>query len=394
MQIKNIKDVDITGKKILLRVDYNVPLDKETGAIANEYRIRNSFPTINYLINKKAKTIICGHLGQPHGRFQKELSLEPVAKKLSEILQRPVAFAAECIGPTAEKAVNALNGGDVLLLENLRFHIEEEKNAPDFAKKLANLADIYVNDTFSTSHRQHASIVGVTGYLPSFAGLFMEKELAIMEKALNSPIRPFAMVFGGTKVSDKINILNNIIDKVDILLMGGRIANAFLKAQGFNTGKSLTEITNFDDARTILERSGKNGVKIFLPIDAVVAENFNRDSKTKVVNISSIPPGYRIGDIGPDTVKSFTKELRKARTIVWIGPVGVTEFPQFSQGTNNIATFLSHLEAITIVGGGSTAEVVEGMNLDKRITHVSTGGGASLAFLEGKVLVGISPLLA
>jgi 3-phosphoglycerate kinase len=390
---KTIKDIAVTGKRVLVRADFNVPLDKTTGAITNDSRIRATVPTVKYLIDKKAKVILCSHLGQPKAGYQKQLSLSPVSKKLSEILQQPVKFVEDCIGPRVEAAIAAMKDGDILLLENLRFHPEEEKNDPSFARALASLVDIYVNDAFSTSHRAHASIVGLAVYLPAVAGLLMEKELATLGKALNRPIRPFAVILGGAKVSDKIGILDNIINKVDILLIGGGIANTFLKAKNHNVGGSLVETERLDVSRELIERSRKNGIRLVLPIDVVAAEELTADAKTKVVSLSEIPPQWQIGDIGPKTVENFARELRKAKTIIWNGPMGVYEISQFASGTRAIAELLASLDAITIVGGGSTAEVVEDMQLQNRMTHVSMGGGASLAFLEGKVLVGVAPLL-
>ncbi len=392
MNKKTVKDIDVTGKQVLDRVDFNVPLDINTGAISNDTRIRASVPTINYLTQHKAKVILCSHLGSPKG-VQKEFSLAPMAKRLSEILQRPVAFASDCIGAVAEDAVRKLKEGDVLLLENLRFHPEEEKNDPNFAKALASLADVYVNDAFSTSHRAHASMVGVTAYLPAVAGLLLEKELATMGKALNQPIRPFAMILGGAKVSDKIGVLDNVVNKVDILLIGGGIATTFLKAKGSDVGGSLVENDKLQVAGEIMERAKKNNVKLVLPVDVVATDKIAAGAKTKVGSLSEVPPGWIIADIGPKTIENFSREIKRAKTIIWNGPMGVYEIQAFSGGTRAVAKLLASLDAITVVGGGSTAEVVEDMGLVNRLTHVSMGGGASLTFLEGKTLVAVAPLL-
>ncbi len=392
MNKKTVKDIDVTGKRVLVRVDFNVPLDINTGAISNDSRIRATAPTINYLIERKARVILCSHLGQPRG-YQKELSLAPIARRLSDIMQRPVGFVADCTGPEVEAVVKALKEGEVLLLENLRFHPQEEKNEAGFAMALASLGEVYVNDAVSTSHRAHASMVGVTAYLPSVAGLLLEKELATMGKALDQPIRPFAMVLGGAKVSDKIGILDNVTGKVDILLIGGGISSTFLKARGSDVGGSIVENDKLEVAKDIMDRAKKNNVKLVLPSDVVAAEKIAAGAKTRVVSLSDVPPGWFIADIGPKTIENFSNALKKAKTVIWNGPMGVYEIQQFSAGTRAIGKLLSSLEAITIVGGGSTAEVVEDMGVDKRLTHVSMGGGASLAFLEGKVLPAVAPLL-
>lgn len=393
MNKKTVKDINVTGKRVLVRVDFNVPLDFGSGAIINDSRIRASVPTINYLLEHRAKVILCSHLGQPKKGYQKDLSLAPAAKRLSEIIQRPVKFIEDCVGPPVEAAVAGLKEGEVLLLENLRFHPEEEKNDPAFTRALSNLADIYVNDAFSTSHRAHASIVGIPAFLPAVAGLLMDRELATMGKALNQPIRPFAIILGGAKVSDKIGLLENVIGKADILLIGGGIASTFLKAKNCDVGGSAVEVDKVEVAREIMERAKKNGARLVLPSDVVTAEKIAPGAKTKVVSLSEVPSGWQIADIGPKTLENFTRELRRAKTIIWNGPMGVYEIAQFAGGTKALARLLASLDAISIVGGGSTADVVEDMQLVNRMTHVSTGGGASLAFLEGKVLVGVAPLL-
>ncbi|MBI4331256.1 MAG: phosphoglycerate kinase [Chloroflexi bacterium] len=393
MNKQTVKDIDVTGRRVLVRVDFNVPLDINTGAILNDTRIRASAPTINYLVERKARVILCSHLGQPKQGFEKGLTLAPLAKRLAEIIHRPVGFVEDCVGSKVKAAVAALKEGDIVLLENLRFHPEEEKNDPSFSKALAGLADIYVNDAFSTSHRAHASMVGVTAYLPAVAGLLMERELATMGKALNQPIRPLAMVMGGAKVSDKIGLLENALGKVDILLIGGGIASTFLKARGTEVGSSLVETDKLEVARGIMERAKKNSVRLVLPTDVVTAEKIAAGGKTRVVSVNDVPSGWQIADVGPKTLDNFARELHKAKTVIWNGPMGVYEIAQFAGGTKAIARLLGSLDAITIVGGGSTADIVEELGLVNRMTHVSMGGGASLAFLEGKTLVGVTPLL-
>ncbi len=390
---KTVRDIDVRGKRVLVRVDFNVPLDVKTGAITDDTRVRATLPTINYLVEHKAKVILCSHLGRPDGKIVEELRIAPVAKRLSKLINLPVLAVSDCIGPEVEKEVAKLKEGEILLLENLRFYSEEENNDPAFAQKLAQLAEIYVNDAFGTAHRAHASTVGVAKYLPVVAGFLMEKELEVFEKALTAPEHPFCTLVGGAKISDKLGLLRNLIDKVDSLLIGGGMAATFLKAKGYEVGHSLVEKDKLDLAQEIMEQAEKKGMTLLLPSDVVVTEEIDVRAPTRVVSVTEIPPNYSIVDIGPETIKQFVAELQKSKTVLWNGPVGVYEIPQFAQGTKAIAQFLTTLKATTIIGGGSTAEVVEQMGLGNKMTHVSTGGGASLMFLEGKTLPGVAVLL-
>jgi len=392
MNKKTIKDIDVSGKRVLVRVDLNVPLDEE-GAITDDTRIRAVLPTIGYLIDKKAKLILCSHLGRPGGKVLDKLRLAPVAKRLSELLAFPVQTAKDCVGPEVEEAVGRLKEGDVLLLENLRFHPEEESNDPDFAQTLARLADIYVNDAFGTAHRSHASTVGIAAYIPAVAGFLMEKELDIMGRALDEPVRPFAAIIGGAKISDKIGLLEHILERVDSLLIGGGLGATFLKALKHDVGRSPIEEDKLDLAQWLVEKAAAKGVHLLLPTDVVVAERFDAGARSRIVSVTEVPSGWYVMDIGPRTTELFEAKLRKSKRIIWNGPVGVFEFAKFSKGTSAIANLLAGLDATTIIGGGSTAEVVEEMGLADRMSHVSTGGGASLKFLEGKTLPGVAVLL-
>jgi 3-phosphoglycerate kinase len=389
---KTVRDINVAGKRVLVRVDFNVPLDKQTGEITDDTRIKAALPTIKYLIEHKAKVILCSHLGRPKGETP-ELTLKPVAQRLGKLLDQPVLIAGDCIGPRAEGVVAALKDGEVVLLENLRFHEEEEKNDPGFAKSLASLADLYVNDAFGTAHRAHASTAGVTRYLPAVAGFLMEKELEYLGKALAEPRRPFAMIVGGAKVSDKITMLENILPKVDALVIGGGMANTFLKAQGYDVGKSKVENEQLDFARGLVAKAKEKGVHFLLPTDAVAAERFEAESPNQTVPVDKVPKDWQMLDIGPQTVMRFGEEIKKAHTVVWNGPLGVFEFPAFARGTQAIASLLARLDATTIIGGGDTAAAVERQGLADKMTHVSTGGGASLEFLEGKTLPGVAALL-
>jgi phosphoglycerate kinase len=389
---KTVRDVDVAGKKVLVRVDFNVPLDKKTGEITDDTRIKAALPTIKYLIEHKAKVILCSHLGRPKG-VTPELTLKPVAQRLGKLLGEPVQIAGDCIGPRAEGVAAGLKDGEVMLLENLRFHEEEEKNDPAFAKSLASMAEVYVNDAFGTAHRAHASTAGVAKYLPAVAGFLMEKELEYLGKALVEPKRPFAMIVGGAKVSDKITMLENILPKVDSLVIGGGMANTFLKAQGFDVGKSKVEDEQLDFARGLIAKAKEKGVHLLLPIDAVAAEKFDAGSPSQTVLVDKVPKDWQILDIGPQTVSRFSEEIKKAHTVVWNGPVGVFEFAAFARGTQAMASILAKLDATTIIGGGDTAAAVERQGLADKMTHVSTGGGASLEFLEGKTLPGVAALL-
>jgi phosphoglycerate kinase len=393
MPKKTVEDVEVKGKKVLLRVDFNVPLDINTGAISDDSRIRASLPTIKYLVDHKAKVILCSHLGRPKGKVVKELQMAPIAQRLSQLIGLPVSTASDCVGQEVESKVRALKEGDILFLENLRFHPEEEADDPDFAQKLASLADIYVNDAFGTAHRAHASTVGVAKYLPAVAGFLMAKELKVMGKLLHNPERPLACLIGGAKVSDKIELLQNMLRRVDMLLVGGGMTATFLKTQGYEVGHSLIEDDKLGLAKKLLQEAEEWKVPFLLPIDVVVAEEIKAGAPTRVVPTTNIPSGSHIVDIGPQSIEIFYSELRKCRTITWNGPMGIYEIPQFAQGTKSLASFLSTLNATTVIGGGSSAEIVQEMGLTDKMTHVSTGGGASLRFLEGAVLPGVEVLL-
>ena len=390
---KTILDVDVAGKKILLRCDFNVPQDKETGAITSDKRIVAALPTIRCLLEKKAAVIACSHLGKPKGEWKAKLSLAPVAQRLSELLGQEVIFAKDIVGEDARAKAAALQGGQIMLLENLRFDPREEKNDPEFARELASMAELYVSDAFGTVHRAHASTAGVAAYLPAVSGLLVAKELEIMGGALNDPKRPFVAVLGGAKVSDKIGVINNLLDKADTIIIGGGMAYTFAKAQGGSIGKSLCEDDKLDYAREMIEKAKKSGVKLLLPTDTVAADDFSNDARRQVVSTMSIPDGWEGMDIGPDTIKIFCDAVKGAGTVVWNGPMGVFEFDNFAAGTRAMAQALADSGAVTIVGGGDSAAAVEQMGFADRITHISTGGGASLEFMEGKELPGVACLL-
>ena len=390
---KTILDVDVAGKKILLRCDFNVPQDKETGAITSDKRIVAALPTIRYLLEKKAAVIACSHLGKPKGEWKTKLSLAPVAQRLSELLGQEVIFAKDIVGEDAKAKAAALQGGQILLLENLRFDPREEKNDPSFAEELASMAELYVSDAFGTVHRAHASTAGVAAYLPAVSGLLVAKELEVMGGALNNPKRPFVAVLGGAKVSDKIGVINNLLDKADTIIIGGGMAYTFAKAQGGSIGKSLCEEDKLDYAREMIAKAEKNGVKLLLPSDTMAADDFSNDAKRQVVSTMAIPDGWEGMDIGPDTIRTFCDAVKGAGTVVWNGPMGVFEFENFAAGTRAMAQALADSGAITIVGGGDSAAAVEQMGFADKITHISTGGGASLEFLEGLELPGVACLL-
>jgi len=393
MNKMTVRDIEVTGKRVLVRVDFNVPIDDKTGAITDDSRIRAAVPTIKYLLERKAKVILMSHFGRPKGKVVASMSLKPAAQRLSEILGQPVAMATDCIGPEVEKAVAKLKPGEVLLLENLRFHNEEEAGNPDFAKALARLGDIYVNDAFGTSHRAHASISGITQYLPSVAGFLLEKEINTLGGLLEKPEHPFTALFGGAKVSDKVAVLKNIMDKVDCLLIGGGMAATFLKTKNYELGKSLVEVDSLGVAAELIKAAAGSGVKLLLPVDVVVADKIDSSAAGDTVAVEAIPRDKMIVDIGPKTVSAFRKELEKSRTVFWNGPMGVAEIPQFAKGTTTLAKLLPKLKAKTIVGGGSTAEVIDALGLADKVTFVSTGGGASLEFLGGEQLPGVVSLM-
>ncbi|MCJ7516284.1 MAG: phosphoglycerate kinase [Dehalococcoidia bacterium] len=393
MAKKTIRDIEVEGKKVLVRVDFNVPLDMETGAISDDSRIWAVLPTMKYLVEHKAKVIICSHLGRPDGKVVDGLRMAPIAQRLSQLMKQAVSTTSDCIGSDVEKTAANLKPGDILFLENLRFHGEEEANDSSFAQALAKLADIYVDDAFGTAHRTHASTVGVAKYLPAVAGFLMEKELQALGSLLTSPEHPFIALLGGAKVSDKIGLIQNILGKVDLLLIGGGMAATFLKAQGYEVGLSLVEADKQTLAQELIETAKRNGRALLLPVDFVVASSISPEAKGEVVRVGEIQANKNIVDIGPQTVNLFSQKIKQGKTVFWNGPMGVYEIEQFAAGTKSIAELLASLKATTVVGGGSTAEIVEEMKLANKMTHVSTGGGASLKFLEGRTLPGVAVLL-
>jgi len=394
MAIVSVQDVKVAGKRVLVRVDFNVPLDEKKGVITDDSRIRAALPTIQYLIDEGAKVILCSHLGRPGGKVIEKLRLDIVAERLSQILGRQVVVTTDSIGPDVEKAIEKLRNGGVLLLENIRFHPEEEENDASFARALARLADIYVDNAFGAVHRAHASIVGITRHLPAVAGLLLEKELEALGNILENPAHPFGGLLGGAKIIDKVAMLENIMDKVDYLLIGGGMAATFLKAQSYETGLSLIEADMLSTAVGLMEKAARNSARLLLPVDVVVANEISAEAEViKTVSIDNIPSNLRIVDIGPQTIRSFQEKLRQCKTVFWNGPMGIYEIPQFAEGTKNMARFLASLGAATIIGGGSTAEVVNELGLADKMTFVSTGGGASLRFLSGKTLPGVEALL-
>ena len=388
---KTVYDVDVKGKKVLLRCDFNVPQNKETGEITSDKRIVAAIPTIKYLLDNGAAVIACSHLGKPKGEWKTKLTLAPVAERLAQLLGQEVIFAKDIIGEDAQAKAAALQPGQILLLENLRFDIREEKNGADFAKALADMAEIFVSDAFGTVHRAHASTAGVAAYLPAYSGLLVDKELSIMGKALDDPKRPFVAVLGGAKVSDKINVINNLLEKADTVIIGGGMAYTFKKAQGYEIGTSLLEADRIDYAKEMIEKAAAKGVKFLLPVDNLCAAEFSADAEPVLVE-GNIPENLMGMDIGPKTVELFTEAVKGAGTIVWNGPMGVFEFDKFAGGTKAMAKALAESGAVTIVGGGDSAAAVEKLGFADKITHISTGGGASLEFLEGKELPGVACL--
>jgi phosphoglycerate kinase len=388
MNKKTVKEIDVANKRVLVRVDLNVPLDN--GAVSDETRIRAALPTIRFLLDRNSVPILCSHLGRPKGKPNPKYSLKPVAERLGQLLERSVQMAPDCIGPAVEDMARKIPHGGVLILENLRFHAAEEANDPEFAKALASLAEVYVNDAFGSAHRAHASTTGVTAYLPAVAGLLMETELNFLGQALAAPARPFVAVLGGAKVSDKIGVIHNLLGKVDSLLIGGGMANTFFKAQGKAVEESLVENDKLEEARTLMSNADS---KLILPVDVVVADRMDAEAEKRTVSVDAVPAGWRILDIGPESVKRFTQYLRTARTVVWNGPMGVFELEPFATATFAIARALAELSgATTIIGGGDSASAVERAGVADRMTHISTGGGASLEFLEGKELPGVAVL--
>lgn len=388
---KSIKDIDVAGKKVFIRVDYNVPMDK-SGNITEDTRIRATLPTLEYLLSQNAAIIIASHLGRPKGAVVAEFSLAPVAKRLSTLIGRDIIVAPDCVGATVEKMAKDLKPGQILLLENLRYHKEEEKNDPEFSKQLASLADVAVNDAFGVSHRAHASVEGITKYLPAVAGLLMEKEIIFVGQTVANPVHPFVAIIGGAKVSDKIGVIENLLKKVDTLIIGGGMANTFLAAQGYNIGKSLLEADKVELAKTLIIAAKERGVNLLLPTDVVIAEKFAADAPNKAVAVDAIDSEWMALDIGPNTAKAYATSLEDAKTVVWNGPMGVFEMDAFANGTETVAKAVAASSATSIVGGGDSIAALEKTGLSNKITHISTGGGASLEFLEGKVLPGIAAL--
>ncbi len=391
MNKATIYDVDFTGKRALVRVDFNVPQDDD-GNITDDTRISAALPTINYLLDKGAKVVLMSHLGRPKGKFDMKYTLKPVAERLSKYIGKPVVLAEDVIGDSAKACVDAMKPGDVVMLENVRFDPREEKNDPEFAKQLAQFGDIYVSDAFGAVHRAHASTAGVAAYLPAVAGLLIKKELDVMGNALANPERPFLAILGGKKVSDKIGVIENLLDKVDVLIIGGAMAYTFFKSMGYEIGNSICELDKLDLAQEMLAKAKAKGVKLLLPVDTVIGKEFSNDSEWKIVDSNKIPADWEGFDIGPKTRELFVAEINKAKTIIWNGPVGVSEFPIYAEGTIAVAKAVAANPGTTIIGGGDSAAAVEKFGFADKMTHVSTGGGASLEFLEGKSLPGIEAL--
>ncbi len=393
MNKKTIKDIDLKGKKVFVRCDFNVPID-ENGNITDNRRIVGALETIKYLLENDCKVILASHLGRPKGEVKKEFSLAPVAMELSNLLGREVKLAKDIIGESAKELTSNMQNGDIVLLENVRFDSREEKNDPEFSKELASMAEIFVNDAFGTAHRAHSSTAGIADYLPAVSGFLIEKELNFLGTALENPKRPFVAILGGKKVSDKIGVINSLLEKVDTLMIGGAMAYTFFKAQGYNVGNSICELDKLDLAKELMEKANKKGVKLMLPVDTRLGKEFDPNTETKTVSWTEIPDGWEGFDIGDETIKSYKEELKNAKTVIWNGPVGLFEFDKFAIGTNEIAKTLSEMtDATTIIGGGDSAAAVEKVGLSDKFSHISTGGGASLEFLEGKKLPGIECLM-
>ena len=392
MSKKTVRDIDLKDKKVLVRCDFNVPMD-ENKKITDNTRIVAAIPTIKYLLENNCAIILCSHLGRPKGEFKPEYSLAPVAEELSKLLGKEVIMAKDVIGEDAKQKAANLKQGQIMLLENVRFHKEETDNSPEFAKELASMAQIYVNDAFGTAHRAHSSTAGVAAYLPAVSGFLIEKELKFLGNAINNPQRPFVAILGGAKVSDKIGVIDSLLDKVDTLMIGGGMAYTFFKAQGYNVGNSLCEVEKTGLALQAMEKAKEKGVKLLLPIDTKIGKEFKPDTESKTVAWTEIPDEWEGFDIGEKTIEMFKKELQNAKTVIWNGPLGLFEFEQFAIGTNEIAKTLAELDATTIIGGGDSAAAVTKAGLADKMTHISTGGGASLEFLEGKKLPGIECLL-
>lgn len=393
MNKRTVKDLDLKNKKVFVRCDFNVPID-ENGNITDNRRIVGALDTIKYLLENDCKVILASHLGRPKGEVKPEFSLAPVAKELSNLLGKEVKLAKDIIGESAKELTSNMQNGDVVLLENVRFDSREEKNDPEFSKELASMAEIFVNDAFGTAHRAHSSTAGIAEYLPAVSGFLIEKELNFLGNALENPARPFVAILGGKKVSDKIGVINSLLEKVDTLMIGGAMAYTFFKAQGYNVGNSICELDKLDLAKELMEKANKKGVKLMLPVDTRLGKEFDPNTETKTVSWTEIPDGWEGFDIGDETIKSYKEELKNAKTVIWNGPVGLFEFDKFAIGTNEIAKTLSEMtDATTIIGGGDSAAAVEKSGLSEKFTHISTGGGASLEFLEGKKLPGIECLM-
>jgi len=392
MKKLTVKDIEIADRRVLVRVDFNVPIDERSGEITDESRIRASLPTIKYLTDRGARVILCSHLGRPGGRVVEDLRMAPVARRLEEILGRKVKYCRDTIGKDVTEAASGMKAGDILLLENIRFLEGEKKNDEDLARELASVADVYVNDAFGTSHRAHASIEAITRYLPSVAGLLLEKEIEALGGIIESPEHPFATLLGGAKVSDKVGIIDNIMDKVDYILIGGGMAATFLEAKSLNVGQSVVEKDKLDVARRLAEKAENSNVRLMLPVDVVVAGEISHEAKAEIVQVENIGDEWEIVDIGPRTIRAFQDKLHKCRTVFWNGPMGVYEIPQFSSGTRAMANTLAEIDATTVIGGGSTADIVAEMGLEGKMSFVSTGGGASLEFISGERLPGIEAL--
>jgi phosphoglycerate kinase len=391
MNKKSLKDVDVNGKRVFCRVDFNVPM--QDGKITDETRIRAAIPTIQYLVDQGAKVILASHLGRPKGKVVEEMRLTPVAKRLGELLEKDVQKADEAYGEAVKAQIAGLNAGDVLLLENVRFYPGEEKNDSELAKSFAELADIYVNDAFGAAHRAHASTEGIAHYLPAVSGFLMEKELEVLGKALLNPERPFTAIIGGAKVKDKIGVIENLLEKVDNLIIGGGLAYTFIKAQGHEIGKSLLEADKIDLAKSFIDKAKEKGVKFYIPVDAIVADDFSADANSKVVSIGEIPADWEALDIGPKTAEIYRDVIQKSKLVIWNGPMGVFEIDKFAGGTKAVAEALAESEGTySVIGGGDSAAAVEKFNLADKMSHISTGGGASLEFMEGKVLPGVVAL--
>lgn len=392
MSKKTVKDIDVKEKKVIVRCDFNVPQD-ENGNITDNRRIVSALPTIQYLLEQDCKVILCSHLGRPKGEVKPEFSLAPVAKELSRLLGQEVKLAKDVIGEDAQKLASELQPKEIILLENVRFEPGEEKNDPELAKKFASMAEIFVNDAFGTAHRAHSSTAGIADYLPAVSGFLIEKELKFLGETINNPQRPFVAILGGKKVSDKIGVIDSLLEKVDTLMIGGAMAYTFFKSMGYNVGNSICELDKLELAQSLIAKAKEKGVKFMLPVDTKVGKEFDKNTESKIVSYKEIPDGWEGFDIGTETIELYKEELKNAATVLWNGPVGLFEFDQFAIGTNEIAKTLAEIDAVTVIGGGDSAAAIEKAGLSDKMTHISTGGGASLEFIEGKKLPGIECLM-